>query len=77
MDASCKEGADGSVTVYSVWDSETSFLWWEMGGYLGRLVAKLLGDGWLSSGRWVAKLISRLLAKAALWFRTQTSLKNT
>jgi hypothetical protein len=27
-------------------------------------------------GRWVAKLIARLLAKAALWVRIQTSLEN-
>ncbi len=29
------------------------------------------------SWRWVAKLIARLLATAALWIRIQTSLKNT
>jgi hypothetical protein len=28
-------------------------------------------------GRWVAKLVVRLLATAALWVRIQTSLKNT
>jgi hypothetical protein len=28
-------------------------------------------------GRWVAKLVARLFAMAALWFRIQTSLKNT
>jgi hypothetical protein len=39
------------------------------------------GDGWLSRemvgqlGRWVAKLVSHLLATAALWVRIQTSLK--
>jgi hypothetical protein len=27
--------------------------------------------------RWVAKLVPRLLATAALWVRIQTSLKNT
>jgi hypothetical protein len=27
--------------------------------------------------RWVAKLVARLLATAALWVRIQTSLKNT
>jgi hypothetical protein len=39
----------------------------EVGGYLG--------DGWLFRG-WVANLVERLLAKAALWVRIQTSLKN-
>ncbi len=29
------------------------------------------------SGRWVTKLIARLLDTAALWVRIQTSLKNT
>ncbi len=29
------------------------------------------------TGRWVAKLVARLLATAALWVRIQTSLKNT
>jgi hypothetical protein len=39
------------------------------------------GDGWLSremdgfEGRWVAKLVARLLAVAALWVRIQTSPK--
>jgi hypothetical protein len=28
-------------------------------------------------GRWVAKMVARLLATAALWVRMQTSLKNT
>ncbi len=41
----------------------------------GRWVAKK-GDGRLSLERWVAKLIARLLATAALWVN-QTSLKNT
>jgi hypothetical protein len=35
------------------------------------------GDGWLSLGRWVAKLGARLLATAALWVQIQTSFKNT
>jgi hypothetical protein len=30
-----------------------------------------------TDGIWVAKLIARLLAPAALWVRIQTSLKNT
>jgi hypothetical protein len=39
-------------------------------------------DGWLREmggylERWVAKLVARLLATAALWVRIQTSLKNT
>jgi hypothetical protein len=33
-------------------------------------------DG-LLAGRWVAKLVARLLAAAAPWARIQTSLKNT
>ncbi len=40
-----------------------------MGGKVGKWMAK--------SGRWVAKLVARLLAKAALWVQIQTSLKNT
>jgi len=36
-----------------------------------------MGSGWLSKGRWVAKLVARLLATATLWVRIQTSLKNT
>ncbi len=40
-------------------------------------MAKLQDDGWLSGGRWVAKLVERLYAAAALWVRIQTSLKNT
>ncbi len=59
---------------------------------LGRWVAKVSkvweisakhGDGWLSRGmggqvgRWVAKLVARLLATAALWVRIEPSLKNT
>jgi hypothetical protein len=32
-----------------------------------------MGDG----RRWVAKFVARPLAKAALWVRIQTSLKNT
>jgi hypothetical protein len=31
---------------------------------------------WVALGRWVAKLIARLLATAALWVQIQTSLKN-
>jgi hypothetical protein len=41
----------------------------EMGGYVGRCVAKI--------ERWVAKLVAHLLATAALWVRIQTSPKNT
>jgi hypothetical protein len=40
-----------------------------MGGLTGRGVDKL--------GRWVAKLVVRLLATAALLVRVQTYLKNT
>jgi hypothetical protein len=29
------------------------------------------------AGRWVAKLVARLLTTAVLWVRIQTSLKNT
>ncbi len=42
-----------------------------------RWVSKLEKDGWLSLGRWMAKLVEHLLATAALWFRIQTSLNNT
>jgi hypothetical protein len=43
---------------------------------LGTWVATVCnGDGWLS-GSWVAKLVARLLAAAALWVRIQTALKN-
>jgi hypothetical protein len=31
----------------------------------------------ISLGRWVAKLVARLLAAAALWVRIQTKLENT
>jgi hypothetical protein len=31
----------------------------------------------MEKGRWVAKLVARLLATAAYWVRIQTSLKNT
>jgi hypothetical protein len=49
-------------------------------------VAKLQGDGWLTLERcvaklelgiWVAKLVARLFAMAALWVRIQTLLKTT
>ena len=36
-----------------------------------------VGDGWLSCGRWVARLVVRLIATATLRVRIQTSLKNT
>jgi hypothetical protein len=39
---------------------------------------KPMPDGWLSwLGRWVAKLIARMLTTAGLWVPIQTSLKNT
>jgi hypothetical protein len=31
----------------------------------------------IKQGNWVAKLVARLLATAALWVRIQTSIKNT
>jgi hypothetical protein len=62
----------------------------KMGGYgeVGRRwVAKLHGDGWLScygdgwiscyGDGWLNWYIARLLATAALWDRSQTSLKNS
>jgi hypothetical protein len=47
-----------------------------MGGQVGSWVAK--SGGWVVIvGRWVAKLVARLLATAALWVRIQTSLQDT
>jgi hypothetical protein len=40
----------------------------EMGG-------KEKGDGWLRKGRWVAKLVARLLDTAVLWVRPDISQK--
>jgi hypothetical protein len=42
-----------------------------MGGQVGEM------GGYGNQGRWVAKLVARLLATAALWVRIQTSLKST
>ncbi len=36
-----------------------------------------LGEMGAKFGKWVAKLVARLLAMAALWVRMQTSFKNT
>jgi hypothetical protein len=32
MEAACIGGSGGSVTVFSMWASEVSFIWMEMGG---------------------------------------------
>ncbi len=39
-------------------------------------VVVYFGPNFILLGRWVAKLVARLLAKAANWVRIQTSLKN-
>jgi hypothetical protein len=43
---------------------------WTVSNFIGRNV-------WLRLERWVAKLVARLLATAALWVRIQTFFKNT
>ncbi len=55
--------------------SQTSAKSW-LQDYGWRLIGKKsLKVPFQFSGRWVAKLVARLLAKAALWVRIQTSLK--
>jgi len=48
-------------------------------GFPGLLLPSFNTDNFRSSliARWVAKLVARLLATAALWVRIQASLKNT
>ncbi len=60
---------DGWLSEGDGWLSEGDGWLRERDGWLSE------GDGWLSCGRWVPKLLSRLLATAALWVRIQTSLK--